>query len=359
MSGPAGLEALRRAVGAGEARTVRVCFSDHYGVLRGRRIAAEVFAADPDARQGFCDGALVWDIRCAIFEGIDFSNYGTGYPDLYVRPEHETLRPCAWTAGEWSVFGDCRDERGDAIDVDPRGILRAIAARSGSPSVTAALELHLETERPDRFLAAIDAAARGIGLRLPALDHTAADGVARIGLPGLEPIAAGDALVTLRSAAREIAAALGVAMTAMSQTEAGGRATRLLVEVTDGGGRAAEQPAVEELALLLRPLPGGARGVTPDGGAVAVAASDANPYLAIAAAIAAAAEPVNAMRPALDAGSGDPYRSSIQRLSTSPLARRWFPERFIHDTLALAEREAGISEGGGGPWDAARYRECG
>lgn len=359
MSGPAGLEALRRAADAGEARTVRVCFSDHYGVLRGRRIAAPVFAADPDARQGFCDGALVWDIRCDIFEGIDFSNYGTGYPDLYVRPEHGTLRPCAWTAGEWSVFGDCRDDEGEAIDVDPRGILRAIAARSGSPNVTAELELHLEAEQPDRFIAAIDAAANGIGIELVALVHSAGDGVARIGFPGLGAIAAADALVTLRSAAREIAATSGVAMTAMSQTEEGGRATRLLIEVTDESGRAVEQPAVEELALLLRPLPSGAHGVAAGGSAVAVAASDANPYLAIAAAIAAAAEPAAEPRPAVESGTGDPYRSSIRRLSASALARRWFPERFIHDTLALAVREAGISENGGGPWDVARYRECG
>lgn len=359
MSAPAGLDALRSEIEAGRARTVRVCFSDHYGVLRGRRIAAEVFIADPDARQGFCDGALVWDIRCDIFEGTDFSNFRTGYPDLYVTPEQETLRPCAWTAGEWSAFGDCRDEDGGAIDVDPRGILRTVADRAGRLRVTTELELHLDAAEPDRFIASLEAAADGSGLELAACKYLAADGVARIRLPALDPIAAADALVLLRGAAREIAAALGVAMTAMAQIEADGRATHLRIAVDEEVVLGTGPPAVEELALLLRPLPSGALGITASAGSVAEAASDANPYLAIAAALAAAAEPEARPEPVADAAGTDPYRDSIARLAASPLARRWFPARFIHDAVALAEREAEISANGGGPWDAFRYRECG
>lgn len=359
MNAPAGLDALREAVDAGEARTVRVCFSDHYGVLRGRRIAAEVFIDDSAARQGFCDGALVWDIRCDIFEGTDFSNFRTGYPDLYVVPEPETLRPCAWTDGEWSAFGDCRDEEGSAIDVDPRGILRTVADRAGRPCVTAELELHLDAAEPDRFIAALGAAADGIGLELVAAEYLPDDGVARIRLPALDAIAAADALVLLRGAAREIATALGVAMTAMAQIEADGRATHLRIAVDGTTGPEVAPTAVEELALLLRPLPSGALGITASAGSVVEAASDANPYLAIAAALAAAAEPEARPEPVADAAGTDPYRDSIARLAASPLARRWFPARFLHDAVALAEREAEISANGGGPWDAFRYRECG
>lgn len=355
MSAPARLGELREAIAAGDAHTVRVCFPDHYGVLRGRRIVAEVFASDPDARQGFCDGALVWDIRCDIFEATDFSNYRTGYPDLYVRPEHETLRPCAWTAGEWSVFGDCRDEHGAAIDVDPRGILRTVQSRAGAPSVRTQLELHLRGSGSDGLLAGIGAAASGIGVELAGLEHVPGDGVARIALPALAPLDAADVLVTVRTAARELASGHEVDMTAMAQTEAEGRPTCLLVEVLDESGEPKCQDAAEELALLLRPLPAGANGIAATAGGVVRAASDANPYLAIAASIAAAAGGGSAP-PVSD---GDPYRSSIGRLSASALAREWFSDRFIHDAVALADREARISESAGGPWDAARYRECG
>ena len=355
MSAPARLEELREAIAAGDAHTVRVCFPDHYGVLRGRRIAAEVFAADPDARQGFCDGALVWDIRCEIFEATDFSNFRTGYPDLYVRPDHETLRPCAWTAGEWSVFGDCRDEHGATIDVDPRGILRTVSSRAGAPLVTTQLELHLRGDGSDRLLAGIRAAASGIGIELSSLEHAEGEGIARFALPALAPLVAADALVTLRTAARELAAGREVDMTAMSQTEERGRATRLLVEVSHESGEPKRLNAAEELALLLRPLPAGATGITSSTNGVIQAASDANPYLAIAASIAAAAEGESVSL----ASASDPYRSSIERLSASSIAREWFSGRFIHDAVALAEREARISESAGGPWDTARYRECG
>ena len=49
------LDALAAAVAEERVHTVRVCFSDHYGVLRGRRLAAESFVADVRAPQAFCD----------------------------------------------------------------------------------------------------------------------------------------------------------------------------------------------------------------------------------------------------------------------------------------------------------------
>lgn len=357
MSSPAGIEDLRDAVAAGDARTVRVCFPDHYGVLRGRRIVADVFAADPEARQGFCDGALVWDIRCDIFEATDFSNFGTGYPDLYVRPELDTLRPCAWTGGEWSAFGDCRDDAGNAIDVDPRGLLRAIDRRAGSPPITARLELHLSGSAADPVVAGVVEAARGIGVGLAAIEHSSADGILTIGTEPLPALAAADALVTLRTAARELASIHGAELTAMSQTGEGRRATRLLVGVLDGEGRPSPQPSIEEFSLLLRPLPGGARGVEAGDATCAAASSDANPYLVIAAAVAAAAD--SGIETVADGGSDDPYRASIERFAGSPVVREWLPPLFIHDAVALARREAEISENGSGPWDPDRYRECG
>jgi len=354
------LAALQDAVADGDAHTVRVCFPDHYGVLRGRRIAADVFVADPDARQGFCDGALVWDIRCDIFEGTDFTNYRTGYPDLYVRPEHETLGPCAWVEGEWSVLGDCRDHRGDRIDVDPRGILRGVAARAGTPRVATALQLHLaaaDAGAEERFLAPLHGAAKGLEVGAVAIESDRRRGIVSVDLPALDPLAAADALVTLRTAARETARAAGVDMTAMAQTEPGGPATRLIAAVLAEDGSPRTLLGVEDLALLLRPLPAGAIGIEPAGREIAQGASDANPYLVVAAATAAAGQAAGSE--ADPPSKVDPYRSSIERLGSCEWAREWFPELFLHDAIALAEREAEICADRDGPWSLDRYRECG
>ena len=120
------------AADGGRASTVRVCFPDHYGSVRGRRLPAETFLASPMTHQAFCDGALVWDVQCEIFEETDFSNYRTGYPDLYAVPDLASIRRCGWTDSEWLVLCDAVDADDVPIWVDPRGCLRTISERAGA-----------------------------------------------------------------------------------------------------------------------------------------------------------------------------------------------------------------------------------
>jgi glutamine synthetase len=361
------LDLLKGAVGEGAADTVRVCFSDHYGVLRGRRIAADVFAAGPATRQGFCDGALVWDIRCDIFEETDFSNYGTGYPDLYVTPELPTLRPCAWTDGEWTVLGDCLDEHGSPIPVDPRGTLRRIASiGSTDERIRVRLELQapaLGREAGTQLMDALARAAEGLGLGGAAISHDHDVEQLSFELPWMAPLATADATVLLRGAAREIARRQGAAVTAMAQISPRRMPSRMLItpEPTAPALAAGAWARAEELALLLRPLPAGAAALAPQPGVEGegdfVAASDANPYLAIAASLAAGAE--SAPPAPVGGREDDPYLSAVAGLSWCEWARNWFDPLLIHDAIALAEREADVCANAGGPWSHERYWECG
>jgi glutamine synthetase len=371
-------ELLARAVAAGEAHTVRVCFADHYGILRGRRIAAELFAADP-CRQGFCDGALVWDIRCDIFEGTDFSNYRTGYPDLFVDPEMTTLRPCGWVPGEWAVLGNCRDAEGHQLPVDPRGILGSVAARSELGQVVMSLELHVAQPPEQDDVDALNLLEAGLrsallGFDLPAglIRRSPAEGSLTVTVPPLEPVAAADTVVLVRGAARELAALHGVEMTAMSRLGPGDRMTRMAVDLVELGLDQVREglDRSEELSLLLRPLPGADGGVAGAGASVEKrpeeamdrsvvrAASDANPYLVVAAALSAVSE-VGATGPGTSESANGGYAGSIHRLAASDWASRWFSRLFLHDAIALARREAGICASEGGPWDRSRYWECG
>lgn len=352
---------LSRAAVAGQADTVRVCFGDHYGILRGRRIRADVYL-DERARQGFCDGALVWDIHCVIFEETDFSNYRTGYPDLYVVPEEETLRPCNWATGEWAVLGDCWDEAGERIAVDPRGVLRSVIAKAAPGPVALTLELQapgvIGTEAAP-FIAALSEAADGLGLNCPQVAHDPQREIITATLGADEPLPAADGVLLLRGAARELATRLDLGLTAMAQLEPGGQVTRIAIDL----GQSLEDEAlarVAELGLLLAPLPAGAHGLTDageDAGSFVSAASDASPHLALAAAIAAAAESEAAAAALGSAAS--PYRGAVERLGACGWAERWFPPLLLHDALALAEREAAIADSAGGPWDRDRYWECG
>lgn len=366
----AALDALAAAVAEERVHTVRVCFADHYGILRGRRLAAERFLADTSTPQAFCDGALVWDVRCDIFEETDFSNYRTGYPDLYARPDLDTLRPGGWLDGEYVVLADAHDHHGDPIEVDPRSTLRRVVARVGQDvPVTALLELRVPDEavaaawgpgNPPPFAEQLADGLRATGLPLLALEWSRPERVLALRLGAASPLEAADALVLARTAAREVALAHGVRLSAMPRLHAADRPTGMwLAFDAPPQADAAGAPArLSDVDLLLRPLPlahAGAPAPRADGTRLRVpAASDANPYLAIAAALAAAWDSGEAGG---TAGSG--YRAAIAKLRDAAWAHDWLAPLLVHDTLALAEREADLRDSAVTTWDLDRYWECG
>lgn len=367
----AALDALASAVAEERAHTVRVCFADHYGVLRGRRLAAERFVDGASTPQAFCDGALVWDIRCDIFEATAFSNFGTGYPDLHARPDLETLRPCGWVEGEYVVLADALDHHGEPIAVDPRGTLRRVAARAPQSTLVAAqLELRVPDEavaavwgagHPAPFAGALLEGLRVAGLPVLAMQWARPERILTLTFGPAAPLAAADALVLARTAAREVAAAHGVRLTAMPRIAAGQRPAIMALTVDGARGTDLRSACarLDDLDLLLRPLPlahPAAAAPTAAGEALRVpASSDANPYLAIAAALAAAWEPEAGAERAVAHG----HRAAIERLRDARWAGEWFPPLLLHDALALAEREAALRDAAVTAWDLDRYWECG
>jgi glutamine synthetase len=367
------VDALAAAVAEQRVDTVRVCFPDHYGVLRGRRLAAESFLDDVSAPQAFCDGALVWDIRCDIFESTDFSNFRTGYPDLYARPDLDTLRPCGWRDGEYAVLADAHDAHGHPIEVDPRRVLRRVVERLPAVADVAA---RLELRVPDTATAAswapghappfADALTRALpasGLPLLAVEWSRPQRILGLTLAPAPPLETADALAQTRTAAREIALAHGVRLTAMPRLDTADRMTAmgLDVDLPEGNAPSAAARRLEDVALLLRPLPT-AYGPEPAPLArtvgtrwSALASSDACPYLAVAAALAAGHEQDGAGADVPVSG----YPRAVGALREADWTRGWFHAAFIHDALALAEREATLRAGAVTTWDLERYWEAG
>ena len=361
--------ALAEAVARDGVHTVRICFPDHYGTLRGRRVAAARFLEATDAPQAFCDGALVWDIRCDIFEETDFSNYRTGYPDLYVRPDVDTLRRCGWSPGEWLVLGDARDHHGHALEVSPRWVLRRVLERIGAPArVGARLELRVPDDavaaawapgRPAAFADQLLRGGRESDLGICAIDWSRPRRVMTLTFGERDALSAADAIALARTAVRELTLSSGVRATAMPRLAADDVPTLLELhfDAPEGEGFPAR---LEDMALLLRPLPlahpgAPACGELSGGRARARAASDANPHLALAGALIAAHGD----------GSADPdapgrgYRAAIGRFRGAGWAADWLAPMFVHDTLALAEREADLRDAAISGWDRERYWECG
>lgn len=364
-----GLEELREAHGAGGAHTLRVCFPDHYGVLRGRRLATEQFLGEPTTPQAFCDGALVWDIRCGIFEEADFSNYRTGYPDLYAHPDLDTVRPCGWSEGEWLVMADSCDAHGVPIGVDSRRVLRRAVEKSGA---AAPAEVTLELRVPDQ--AVVDSFSPGAR---PEFVGVLSDGLVACGIPlaavtwdrpgrtlsliinGADPVSVADAAVIARSAAREVSKRHDVDLTAMPRLGVADTplSLRLWTEVTADDAFASR---ITDLDLMLRPLPiahgSGLRlqAESTEAGCSVSASSDANPYLAMAALLIAGGSEARGSE-----GFESGYGSAIARFADASWSLEWLDELFRHDALALAVREKTMREEQVTSWDLTRYRECG
>jgi hypothetical protein len=361
------MEALGAAVATGEAHTVRVCFSDHYGTLRGRRLVAEEFVKAPSTPQAFCDGALVWDVQCEIFEETRYSNFSTGYPDLYARPDLRTLAPCGWVAGEWTVFCDVVELHGAPVLVDPRQAMHRVLDRVGHPvRARASLDLHVEGAdgwqpgAPSPWAAALAQDLGRTGVDLVALQPLPDVGRVRLHVGQLEALALADALATVRTAARELGAQHGVRVSSMARTRTGQEPGELTLAIAwPGGVPAAAAARAHELSLLQAPLPlGYPRPARAPAGrsyeATVVAASDANPWLALASGIAACA-----VEDHPGVGPAESYRAGIDRLRACRWAREWFDELLLHDAVALAERELALRDRHVGAWDLERYGDVG
>jgi glutamine synthetase len=128
----AGRLELERALGRGELREIEVLWPDHQGHPRGKRIPAEGFLERAGGQGfGFCDGTLCWDVAGDVKDGLRFSSWDTGFPDLFAVPDLGTYRPVPWRGGAGQVVCDVVGHDRELIRTAPRTVLRRVIERLG------------------------------------------------------------------------------------------------------------------------------------------------------------------------------------------------------------------------------------
>jgi glutamine synthetase len=157
------VEALRDAAAVGTIDTVVVAFTDHYGRLVGKRFDARFFCETViDEGTHACDYLLTVDMEMEPTSGYDFASWEQGYGDVHLVPDLTTLRRAAWTDGAAIVLCDvltndatkdppndpANDPANDAADglvtVAPRTILRRQVDRLAARGLTAMAASELE-----------------------------------------------------------------------------------------------------------------------------------------------------------------------------------------------------------------------
>jgi glutamine synthetase len=440
------LAELRAQVDAGQVDEVVLALPDLTGRLQGTRLSARHFL-DSTVADGFgaCTYLLTTDVDMAVTApSSELDPEGTGYGDMVLAPDLATFRPLPWDPGTVLVLADARHPDGRPVQVAPRQALRnqveALAAHGLVPLAGVELEFRVFTESYAAAhatgwsrltpasrtgidyalvgLEQMDALTRRLrretvaaGLRLESARGECAPGQYEIVFRYDEALAAADAAAFYKTAAKQIAAQEGMALTFMPKYDtAEGNSCHLHVSLHDrddvpvlaGDGAYGESPLLRrmlagqlaclpELTLLFAPTVNAYKRLRP--GAFAptsvawgrdnrltalrlvgsgrslrlenrVPGGDADPYLALAAVLLAARHGIENDLPLPDPVRGAPgpeapaLPSSLPQaadlLDGSEIARKGLGNALVDALVDAARAEWTAYAGAVTDWERAR-----
>ncbi|SOJ54418.1 Glutamate--isopropylamine ligase [Mycobacterium simulans] len=136
---------LEQLVAAGDIDTVIVAFTDMQGRLAGKRVSGRFFV-DEVATNGAdcCSYLLAVDVDLNTVSGYAMSSWDSGYGDMVMTPDLNTLRRIPWLPGTALVLADLAWADGSAVTASPRGILRRQLDRLKERGLVADVATELE-----------------------------------------------------------------------------------------------------------------------------------------------------------------------------------------------------------------------
>ena len=125
------LSKARDFIEKNEIDTFRVGAVDLDGVWRGKQLSAEYFL-ESVAMNGTNIANVIfgWDVADEVVDGLSYTNWDTGYPDVKFVPDLQTLRLIPWEPRTASVICDVKTLAGQALVLSPRDTLRVAVERS-------------------------------------------------------------------------------------------------------------------------------------------------------------------------------------------------------------------------------------
>lgn len=119
-----------REVMSGPDERVRVAIADIDGVLRGKYLHRDVFAAALHGEFGFCNGVFGWDCADSLYDNCAYTGWHSGYPDARVAIDPATLRRVPWDDGVAFFLGDLVRSDGLPLEISPRQLAKSVLARA-------------------------------------------------------------------------------------------------------------------------------------------------------------------------------------------------------------------------------------
>jgi glutamine synthetase len=265
---------LKRAVEDGTVDTVLLVIADMEGRLQGKRLTAAHFL-DEVAEHGAegCNYLLAVDVDMNTVSGYAMSGWELGYGDFVMKPDFDTLRPVPWHPGTAMLMADIEWENGSEVVASPRQILRRQLARLEERGLTALAGTELEflvfretyesawrkayrdlepanyynvdysmlgTARIEPLVRRIRNSMMAAGMRVENSKGECNFGQHEINFRYTDALTTADQHVIYKSAAKEIAAQDGMAITFMAKfDEREGNSCHIHCSLArDGGGNA-------------------------------------------------------------------------------------------------------------------------
>jgi glutamine synthetase len=122
---PLSIDQLKAQVADGTIDTIIVAITDMQGRLQGKRIHAPFFVADTlkHGTEG-CNYLLAVDVDMNTVDGYAMSSWDSGYGDLKMAPDYDTLRLIPWLPGTAMVQADVLWLDDKPVTASPRQILK-------------------------------------------------------------------------------------------------------------------------------------------------------------------------------------------------------------------------------------------
>ena len=116
---------VRGGVHDGSIDTVAVSITDMQGRLQGKRIDGDYFVEEVmDGHTEGCNYLMAVDVDMNTVDGYAMSSWESGYGDMVMRPDLDTLHRIPWQPGTVGVLCDLETEDGEPVAPSPRQVLR-------------------------------------------------------------------------------------------------------------------------------------------------------------------------------------------------------------------------------------------
>jgi glutamine synthetase len=124
-SGNLTIDELNGLIDKRQIDTVILAFADMQGRMVGKRVSARLFRDDVAAHGAeACNYLLAVDVENNTVGGYAISSWETGYGDMVLKPDFDSLRLIPWLPGSALVMADLTTTDGVGVDVSPRAILK-------------------------------------------------------------------------------------------------------------------------------------------------------------------------------------------------------------------------------------------